>query len=127
MSIGDSNDERLAVRAAAQPLDATPKAVKLVDAPSLHTLACQLRTVTTCLPFLAQAGHAIDVDVAAVLSYVGVAHADGGPVHDALQRVWQDAAWGLLTAIRFQSAQAAAPPPDPPADAPGSPAVAALA
>ena len=127
VSIGDSNDERLAVRAAAQPLDATPKAVKLVDAPSLHTLACQLRTVTTCLPFLAQAGHAIDVDVAAVLSYVGVAHADGGPVHDALQRVWQDAAWGLLTAIRFQSAQAAAPPPDPPADAPGSPAVAALA
>lgn len=101
ISVGDSNDERLAVRAAAAPLAATPKAIKLVDAPSLHTIACQLHTVSTCLPFVAAREHAIDVDVAAILNYVGAAHADTS-VGDVLQRVWQDAAWGLLTAIRFQ-------------------------
>ena len=104
ISIGDSNDERLAVRAAAAPLSATPKAIKLVDAPSLHTIACQLHTVTICLPFIAHSDHAIDVDVSAILSYVGAAQRDG-PVHDVLQRVWQDAAWGLLTAIRFQGTE----------------------
>ena len=128
LSVGDSNDERLAVRAAAQPLKAVPKAVKLVDAPSLHTVACQLRTVTTVLPFVAAAAHAVDVDVAAVLAYVGAAHRDA-PVADALRRVWQDAAWGVLTAIRFQSGAAALEPAAPAAAEPGSPAatVAALA
>ena len=95
---------RFAVRAAAAPLSATPKAIKLVDAPSLHTIACQLHTVTICLPFIAHSDHAIDVDVSAILSYVGAAQRDG-PVHDVLQRVWQDAAWGLLTAIRFQGTE----------------------
>jgi len=117
VSIGDSNDERLAVRAAAAPLDATAKAIKLVDAPSLDTVACQLVAVTAALPFLAAAKTSVDVDVAAVLAYVGAAHRDDGPAQDAVQRVWNDAAWGLLTAIRFQDAN-----PAPVADGtPGSP------
>jgi len=132
ISVGDSNDERLAVRAAAAPLDAVPKAVKLVDAPSLHTIACQLHTVATCLPFVAQAEHALDVDVAAILAYVGGAPPREGPVGDVLQKVWQDASWGLLTAIRFQSTAppaTAQSPEAPPQQAPASPsqAVAALA
>ena len=124
ISIGDSNDERLAVRAAARPLDATPKAIKLVDAPSLHTIACQLHTVATCLPFVAHGDFPIDVDVAAILAYVGAAHRDG-PVHDVLQRVWRDAAWGVLTAIRFQGNEANATlddAPPPPDGSPSSPA-----
>ena len=104
VSIGDSNDERLAVRAAAAPLDATAKAIKLVDAPSLDTVACQLVAVTAALPFLVAAKTSVDVDVAAVLAYVGAAHRDGGAADDSIQRVWNDAAWGLLTAIRFQDA-----------------------
>lgn len=105
MSIGDSNDERLAVRAAAAPLDATAKAIKLVDAPSLDTVACQLVAVTAALPFLVAAKTSVDVDVAAVLAYVGAAHLEGdGGATDSIQRVWNDAAWGLLTAIRFQDA-----------------------
>ena len=45
--------------------------------------------------------------MAAVLAYVGAAHRDDGPAQDAVQRVWNDAAWGLLTAIRFQDANPA--------------------
>lgn len=109
---------------AARPLDATPKAIKLVDAPSLHTIACQLHTVATCLPFVAHGDFPIDVDVAAILAYVGAAHRDG-PVHDVLQRVWRDAAWGVLTAIRFQGNEANATlddAPPPPDGSPSSPA-----
>lgn len=113
ISIGDSNDERLAVRAAAAPLLATPKAIKLVDSPRLHTVACQLHTVTTCLPTIVQSNHALDVDIATILNYMHVrARTDCGLVDsdgvvndspDLLRRIWHDAAWGLLTAIRLQS------------------------
>ena len=147
ISIGDSNDERLAVRAAAAPLSATPKAIKLVDAPKLLTVACQLQTVAHCLPYLVFSTHAIDVDVAAVLNYAGgawVSSSSSSPVDKTvskqhrrllhlleqqqnnhfddpvdlddddddsndedmetlLQRIWRDAAWGVLTAIRFQA------------------------
>ena len=126
VSIGDSNDERLAVRAAAAPLDATAKAIKLVDAPSLDTVACQLVAVTAALPFLAAAKTSVDVDVAAVLAYVGAAHRDDGPAQDAVQRVWNDAAWGLLTAIRFQDANPA-PVTDGTPGSPVSPSITAQA
>ena len=108
ISIGDSNDERLAVRAAAAPLNATPKAIKLVDSPRLWTVARQLQTVAHCLPFLVYSDHAVDVDVAAVLhlslSLFPPKH-DKDETKDELQlnhHLWQDAAWGVLSAIRFQ-------------------------
>ncbi|KAJ1458289.1 hypothetical protein M885DRAFT_513397 [Pelagophyceae sp. CCMP2097] len=104
ISIGDSNDERLAVRAAAAPLHATPKAIKLVDAPTLRTVAAQLRTVTTCLPFLVLSEHAIDVDVSAILNYMNLSSAaPSGGEADHTTQIWHEAAWGVLTAIRFQS------------------------
>jgi len=109
ISIGDSNDERLAARAAAAPLLATPKALKLVDAPRLGTVACQLHTVATCLPVLVEARHAVDVDLAAILAASrardAVSAASVIPASD-VHRVWQDAAWGVLTAIRVQGVAA---------------------
>jgi len=116
ISIGDSNDERLAVRAAAAPLGATPKAIKLVDSPRLHTVACQLHTMTTCLAALVQSDVSLDVDVTTILNYMHIkARSDCGVVDvdinevdtpDLVQRIWQDAAWGLLAAIRFQGIDA---------------------
>mmetsp|Transcript_13845 Transcript_13845/g.43750 ORF Transcript_13845/g.43750 Transcript_13845/m.43750 type:complete len:303 (-) Transcript_13845:395-1303(-) len=110
ISIGDSNDERLAVRAAAAPLRATPKAIKLIDSPRLHTVACQIHTVTSCLPSIVHSDHALDVDVATILNYMHVkARSDAGVADiseddnpELLRRIWHDAAWGLLAAIRFQ-------------------------
>lgn len=116
ISIGDSNDERLAVRAAAAPLDSIAKAIKLVDAPTLDTVAAQLRTVATCLSFLVMAEHAVDVDIAAILNYMNLGN--NSPSDEAAaaaqnqhpqtgdtgeQSLWHEAAWGILTAIRFQS------------------------
>ena len=90
------------------------------------SLAPPLVAVTAALPFLAAAKTSVDVDVAAVLAYVGAAHRDDGPAQDAVQRVWNDAAWGLLTAIRFQDANPA-PVTDGTPGSPVSPSITAQA
>eukprot|EP00633_Aureoumbra_lagunensis_P009548 CAMPEP_0197309256 /NCGR_PEP_ID=MMETSP0891-20130614/7816_1 /TAXON_ID=44058 ORGANISM="Aureoumbra lagunensis, Strain CCMP1510" /NCGR_SAMPLE_ID=MMETSP0891 /ASSEMBLY_ACC=CAM_ASM_000534 /LENGTH=361 /DNA_ID=CAMNT_0042794213 /DNA_START=25 /DNA_END=1110 /DNA_ORIENTATION=- len=116
ISIGDSNDERLAARAAAAPLGATPKAIKLVDSPRLHTVAAQLDTIAKCLPFISNAQHAIDIDIAAVLNYMAMKNLNHSKQNEHplsilnptssekqfFDTIWNHAAYGLFNAIHFQ-------------------------
>lgn len=74
ISIGDSNEERTAVKIAAGQLDATSKSIKFVDSPDPEQLCKQVETICSWLEWLC--GYRSELDCMLIANSPGLAPVD---------------------------------------------------